>query len=172
LSDFAPKRLTFHAGTEPYAALDDDEIETSELGGVAGTYSRSMWFSCQEEEKAMAREPARRRWSGNVTETSDALDLEENIFKSRSARRIAASLKDSAEQSHRRKAAPFQSAMSMLNFLYQSRWQKPSEIAQAGAGGHQVRIAEPVRPRGVGLDELSCWVCAAKGLERWAAKLN
>ena len=64
----------------------------------------------------MAREPSRRQWSAEVTETSDALDLEDNIFKSRGARRIAASLKHSAEQSHRRKARPFQSAMSMLNF--------------------------------------------------------
>ena|ERR1700756_4503301 len=64
----------------------------------------------------MARVPSQRRWSGKVTEASDALDLEDNIFKSRSARRIAASLKHSAEQSHRRKAGPFQSAMSMLNF--------------------------------------------------------
>src|SRR5215472_2656719 len=65
---------------------------------------------------AMARELSQRRWSAEVTETSDALDLEDNIFKSRSARRIAASLKHSAEQRHRRKARPFQSAMSMLNF--------------------------------------------------------
>jgi Protein of unknown function (DUF3175) len=64
----------------------------------------------------MAREPSQRRWSAKVTETSDALDVEDNIFKSGSARRIAASLKHSAEQSHRRKAGPFQSAMSMLNF--------------------------------------------------------
>jgi hypothetical protein len=66
--------------------------------------------------KAMARQPSQRRWSAKVTETSDALDLESNIFKSRSARRIAASLKDSVEHSHRRKAGSFQSAMSMLNF--------------------------------------------------------
>lgn len=44
------------------------------------------------------------------------MDLEESIFKSTSPRRIAASLKKSAEVSRRRKAAPFQSAMSMLNF--------------------------------------------------------
>jgi hypothetical protein len=64
----------------------------------------------------MARQQSGRKWSGKVTETSDVLDLEENIFKSRSAKRIAASLKRSAEHSHRRKASPFQSAMSMLNF--------------------------------------------------------
>jgi hypothetical protein len=64
----------------------------------------------------MATQQSGRKWSGKVTETSDALDLEEDIFKSRSAKRIAASLKRSAEHSHRRKASPFQSAMSMLNF--------------------------------------------------------
>jgi hypothetical protein len=57
-----------------------------------------------------------KRWSHHVMETSDALDLEANIFKSTSARRIAASLKRSAEASHRRKGTPLQSAMSMLNF--------------------------------------------------------
>jgi hypothetical protein len=57
-----------------------------------------------------------RRWSQKVTETSDALDLEPSVFTDRSARRIAASLKRSAEASQRRKASPFQSAMSMLNF--------------------------------------------------------
>jgi hypothetical protein len=51
-----------------------------------------------------------------VTETSDALDLEADIFKSRSAKRIAASLKQSAEHSRRRKAGTFQSAMSMPTF--------------------------------------------------------
>ena len=64
----------------------------------------------------MASEKSPRRWSAKVTETSDAIDLEDNIFESRSPRRIAASLKHSAEHSRRRKAGPLQSAMSMLNF--------------------------------------------------------
>jgi hypothetical protein len=51
-----------------------------------------------------------------VEETSDALDLEPGVFKQRSPAAIAASLKRSAERSRRRKAGPFQSAMSMLNF--------------------------------------------------------
>lgn len=59
---------------------------------------------------------ARKKWSADVTEHSDALDLEDHIFESDDAARIAASLKRSAEHSHRRKAEPFQSAMSMLNF--------------------------------------------------------
>jgi hypothetical protein len=59
---------------------------------------------------------AKRKWSAEVTEHSDALDLEEHIFESRDPKKIAASLKRSAEHSDRRKAEPFQSAMSMLNF--------------------------------------------------------
>ena len=57
-----------------------------------------------------------RRWSGEVTRRSNALDLETNVFKQSSPRRVALSLKRSAEASHRRKASPYQSAMSMLNF--------------------------------------------------------
>jgi hypothetical protein len=49
-------------------------------------------------------------------ETSDALDLDAGVFKQRSARAIAESLKRSAEQSARRKSSPFRSAMSMLTF--------------------------------------------------------
>jgi hypothetical protein len=56
------------------------------------------------------------RWSADVTERSDALDLESDIFKSRSPRRIARSLKASALASGRRKSSPFGSAMSMLTF--------------------------------------------------------
>ncbi|RWN98132.1 DUF3175 domain-containing protein [Mesorhizobium sp.] len=59
---------------------------------------------------------AKRKWSAEVTEQSDALDLEEHIFESHDPKKIAASLKRSAEHSDRRKAEPFQSAMSMLNF--------------------------------------------------------
>jgi hypothetical protein len=55
-------------------------------------------------------------WSGEVTRHSNALDLESNVFTSRSAREIASSLKRSSERSKRRKGTPYQSAMSMLNF--------------------------------------------------------
>ncbi|RUP09519.1 MAG: DUF3175 domain-containing protein [Hyphomicrobium sp.] len=54
-------------------------------------------------------------WSAEVTEKSDALDLESHVFARKPAE-IAQSLKRSAERSHRRKTTPFQSAMSMLNF--------------------------------------------------------
>ncbi|MCU0833055.1 MAG: DUF3175 domain-containing protein [Chromatiaceae bacterium] len=57
-----------------------------------------------------------RRWSQRVSQTSDALDLEPGVFTWDDPRRIALSLKCSAERSERRKADPFRSAMSMLNF--------------------------------------------------------
>jgi len=51
-----------------------------------------------------------------VTEHSDALTLEGGVFTSKDPRRIAASLKRSAERSNRRKSDPFRSALSMLTF--------------------------------------------------------
>ncbi len=69
-----------------------------------------------KKESKSSRSPDRRKWSGRVTRESDALDLESAVFKSTSPRRIAASLKHSAEASKRRKGTPLQSAMSMLNF--------------------------------------------------------
>ncbi|HZL29524.1 MAG TPA: DUF3175 domain-containing protein [Pseudolabrys sp.] len=59
---------------------------------------------------------AGKRWSRHVTETSDALTLEEGVFKKSTPRKIALSLKRSAEHSHRRKSDPYRSAMSMLTF--------------------------------------------------------
>src|SRR5258708_39556345 len=58
----------------------------------------------------------KKRWSHDVMKKSNALDLEDRVFTWSSPRRIALSLKHSAESSTRRKAKPFQSAMSMLNF--------------------------------------------------------
>ena len=58
----------------------------------------------------------RARWSQQVTETSNALDLEGGVFCLDDPRRIARSLKYSAERSQRRKSDPFRSAMSMLSF--------------------------------------------------------
>ncbi len=59
---------------------------------------------------------ADKRWSRRVMETSNALDLEEGVFKG-SPREIAQSLKRSADRSRRRKSEPFRTAMSMLNFF-------------------------------------------------------
>jgi Protein of unknown function (DUF3175) len=64
----------------------------------------------------MAKRQEPRKWSGDVTKHSDALDLEPDIFESKDPKAIARSLKRSAEESRRRKAEPFRSAMSMLTF--------------------------------------------------------
>jgi hypothetical protein len=65
-----------------------------------------------------------KKWSQDVTEHSNALDLERDVFARDDPKAIARSLKRSAEASRRRKASPFQSAMSMLTFY----------INRAGAG--------------------------------------
>src|SRR4051812_12480145 len=56
------------------------------------------------------------RWSQQVTETSDALDLKNGVFKLQDPKKIAASLKNSAEHSARRKTGAYRSALSMLTF--------------------------------------------------------
>ena len=55
-------------------------------------------------------------WTQKVMQTSFALDLEPGVFTFDDPKRIAQSLKESAERSTQRKAEPFQSAMSMLNY--------------------------------------------------------
>ena len=57
-----------------------------------------------------------RKWSGRVTRESNALDLDKGVFKLDSPKRIATSLKRSAEHSRRRKVDAFRSALSMLTF--------------------------------------------------------
>ena len=66
--------------------------------------------------RTAAKRPSGRRWSREVTEHSDALTLDQGVFTLRDPKRIAASLKRSAERSRRRKADPFRSALSMLTF--------------------------------------------------------
>ncbi|MDB5966504.1 MAG: hypothetical protein JWQ72_3004 [Polaromonas sp.] len=61
-------------------------------------------------------DPDEQKWSQHVTETSNALDLQEGIFRETDPKKIAQSLKRSAEHSSRRKADPYRSAMSMLTF--------------------------------------------------------
>jgi hypothetical protein len=63
-----------------------------------------------------AKRAAPKRWSQRVTKESDALDLKQGVFKLTSAKKIAASLKRSAEHSARRKTGAYRSALSMLTF--------------------------------------------------------
>jgi len=78
----------------------------------------------KSEKKPAKKKPAKKkttkkRWSQKVTETSDAMTLENGVFK-KTPRAIALSLKRSADRSSRRKSSPFRSAMSMLTF-YENR---------------------------------------------------
>ncbi|QIG78689.1 DUF3175 domain-containing protein [Stakelama tenebrarum] len=57
-----------------------------------------------------------KKWSQDVTEKSDSLDLEDDVFTRDDPKEIAQSLKRSAEASGRRKSSPYRSAMSMLTF--------------------------------------------------------
>jgi hypothetical protein len=66
--------------------------------------------------KASPRKSSSNRWSQRVTRESDALDLKRGVFKLTNAKKIAASLKRSAERSSRRKASAYRSALSMLTF--------------------------------------------------------
>ena len=59
---------------------------------------------------------SKKYWTNWVTKHSNALDLETGVFTLKNPKKIALSLKESAEESGRRKGTPFQSAMSMLNF--------------------------------------------------------
>jgi hypothetical protein len=67
-------------------------------------------------QRRTTRASTTRRWSSRVTRESDALDLKRRVFTWRDPKRIARSLKRSAEHSRRRKGTAYQSAMSMLNF--------------------------------------------------------
>jgi hypothetical protein len=66
--------------------------------------------------KRSTKQLAKKKWSGAVTRHSNALDLERDVFKKKDPKKIARSLKRSAEHSNRKKSGPYQSAMSMLNF--------------------------------------------------------
>ena len=55
-------------------------------------------------------------WSAEITRKSNVLNLEPGVFTWKNPRKIALSLKHSADASRRRKATPYQSAMSMMNF--------------------------------------------------------
>ena len=83
----------------------------------------------KKSTKVAGKKATPKKWSKKVTETSDAMDLEQDVFKSKDPGSIARSVKRSAEKSNRRKAEPFQSAMSMINF-YENRAGKNLDAKQ------------------------------------------
>jgi hypothetical protein len=79
--------------------------------------------------KKASKKAAPKKWSKKVTKHSNAMDLEKDVFNQTDPKKIAESVKRSAEKSKRRKAEPFQSAMSMINF-YENRGGKNISAAQ------------------------------------------
>ncbi len=79
----------------------------------------------------MIAERSPKNWSQRVKERSDALDLEAGVFTLEDPRKIAESLKRSAEASTRRKSDPFRSAMSMLTFYLNRAGKKLPELQRA-----------------------------------------
>ncbi|MET4119984.1 hypothetical protein ABIB90_001641 [Bradyrhizobium sp. JR4.1] len=79
-------------------------------------HARKTTHSRKTSARKSTRRAAPKRWSQRVTKESDALDLKQGVFKLTSAKKIAASLKRSAEHSARRKTGAYRSALSMLTF--------------------------------------------------------
>ena len=108
---------------------------TAKKGGKKSTH-RSR--ATTKARKRTVRKRSARKWSSKVTERSDALDLKKGVFAQKDPKKIAASLKRSAERSERRKAKPYQSAMSMLTFY----------INRAGRGLPQRKLRVLERAKG------------------------
>ena len=83
---------------------------------MARTARRRKTIGRKASQRKSPRGKDARYWSGRVTRESNALDLEGGVFTWNDPKRIAASLKRSAQQSRRRKAEPYRSALSMLVF--------------------------------------------------------
>jgi hypothetical protein len=91
-------------------SIGRSDIMTTSARAHRGTFAR------HRRRRNSTRAAPSHRWSHDVNEHSDAMDIEHDIFKKGNAGEIAASLKRSSTTSRRRKGTPFQSAMSMLNF--------------------------------------------------------
>jgi hypothetical protein len=86
---------------------------------MAGAAAKRSAKRTTAKTSSTRREAAKRgglRWSKRVTETSDGLDLKRGVFSLRDPKKIATSLKRSAERSKRRKTNPYRSALWMLTF--------------------------------------------------------
>ncbi|SFJ97917.1 DUF3175 domain-containing protein [Bradyrhizobium sp. cf659] len=80
------------------------------------THSRKTAARRKTSVRKRAQSASPKRWSQRVTKESDALDLKRGVFTLTSPKKIAASLKRSAEHSSRRKTGAYRSALSMLTF--------------------------------------------------------
>jgi Protein of unknown function (DUF3175) len=83
---------------------------------TAKTARKTAKAKSTQRKSPAKRKAAPKRWSQRVTQESDALDLKRGVFTLRDPKKIAASLKRSAERSSRRKTNAYRSALSMLTF--------------------------------------------------------
>lgn len=90
-----------------HAARSTRKKATSRKGAAKSSGRRKV---------AAHKDATSKRWSQRVTDHSNALDLKRHVFTLHDPKKIAASLKRSAEHSTRRKANPYRSALSMLTF--------------------------------------------------------
>lgn len=88
----------------------------SRKAGARKTAHRKASTRRRTPARKSTKRAAPKRWSQRVTKESDALDLKQGVFKQTSAKKIAVSLKRSAEHSSRRKSGAYRSALSMLTF--------------------------------------------------------
>src|SRR5256885_1068869 len=80
------------------------------------TAARKKTSARRSTARKSTKRASPKRWSQRVTKESDALDLKGGVFKLHDPKKIAASLKRSAEHSARRKTGAYRSALSMLTF--------------------------------------------------------
>jgi hypothetical protein len=126
-----PRACGVFSALRPNHVIAKNDKEPNDRATVFGKSKTRMELTMAERRKttrprkSAARKTSRtttakksspKRWSQRVTRESDALDLKRGVFKLTSAKKIAASLKRSAEHSSRRKAGAYRSALSMLTF--------------------------------------------------------
>jgi hypothetical protein len=70
----------------------------------------------KHDKTISATSRSRRLWSGYMTEHNHAMNLEPGVFTWMNPKKIAASIKASAERSQSRKSSPYRSALSMMTF--------------------------------------------------------
>ena len=89
-------------------------MQGSERSPLGARYAEAMAKRCSRSKRAKR---SGKRWSARVMRESDALTLEGGVLTKSSPRKIAVSLKRSADASRRRKSNSYRSAMSMLTFF-------------------------------------------------------
>ena len=105
--------------------------------------------TAQRKSKPASSPKSSDKWSQHVTETSNAMTLQKNVFTFDDPKKIALSLKRSAERSNRRKSDPYRSAMSMLTLLHQPRRQQFARGAPTHTREGEGRVARSFRQSGL-----------------------